>query len=75
MNEFKKCGCCGMPTNGAVEYHPYAACLMFHQTHSSIVVEANLKAVVEYGMLTAELGISLEDAMRDITKVRKSNEG
>ena len=42
------CGQCGMPVEDGPHYHPYAACLMFKQTHSSAQVEANLAAVIEH---------------------------
>lgn len=47
-NETRVCAECGMPGK-ADEYHPYAACLMFKQCHSSETVQANLDAVIAYG--------------------------
>jgi hypothetical protein len=43
--ELLPCQECGMPV-AAGEYHPYAACLMFHGCHGSEVVRANLSSVV-----------------------------
>lgn len=64
-----RCANCGMPIgadNRLFAYHPYAACLMFQASHNSATVEANLRAVVEYGMDCQRLGISLDRAMRNI---------
>ena len=44
------CAECGMPVDNATTYHPYAACLMFKACHNSVVVKANLDAVVWHGM-------------------------
>jgi hypothetical protein len=44
------CSACGMSVEPHA-YHPYAACLMFRACHDGNVVDANLKAVVEYGRL------------------------
>jgi len=40
------CAECGMEVS-PVEYHPYAACLMFKGCKDGHVVRENLKAVVE----------------------------
>jgi hypothetical protein len=40
------------------------------QGANSDKVESNLRAVVEYGMRAERGGVSLETAMRDISKVR-----
>ena len=51
---------CGMLVSPA-EYHPYAACLMFKSCHDSATVQANLDAVIAYGlMLDAVLKIDAE---------------
>ena len=39
---------CGMQTE-IVEYHPYAACLMFKACHDSETVQANLDSVIAHG--------------------------
>ena len=45
-----KSGCtqCGMSV-GPIEYHPYAACLMFAACRNSQTVRSNLSAVRAYG--------------------------
>ncbi|MEO0467601.1 MAG: hypothetical protein AAF216_13755 [Pseudomonadota bacterium] len=63
------CFNCGMHTNSPAEYHPYAACLMFEAARDGDTVEANLRAVVEYGMRAQALGLSLDEAMSDIRLV------
>jgi hypothetical protein len=63
------CSACGMPCR-VPEYHPYAACLMFKQTHNSATVFSNLKAVVEYGMQAERAGVSADKAMRQILGLR-----
>ena len=50
-------------------YHPYAACLMFQQTRSSEATQANLAAVVDYGMKAAKAGVTLEQALADFNAV------
>lgn len=67
--EFSKCAGCGMLTLSNVDYHPYAACVMFKRLLSSEKVEASLKAVIEYGMKAERAGLSPEEAIRDIRKV------
>jgi hypothetical protein len=52
-------------------YHPFAMCLMFKQTHSSTTARENLKSVVEYGMRAQRLGLTIDEVMNDITKVRE----
>lgn len=49
MDVVTRCVQCGMQTKNTFEYHPYAACLMYLTARDSMVVRANLKAVVEYG--------------------------
>ena len=39
------CTGCGMKCQPK-EYHPYAACLMFHGCHSAEVVRSNLRAII-----------------------------
>jgi hypothetical protein len=50
-------------------YHPFAACLMFQQTRSSEATQANLAAVLDYGMKAAAAGITLDQALSDINRV------
>ena len=75
------CSACGMPVGLHRNYHPYAACLMFRGCHAGNTVDANLRAVVEYGMKAQAAGVSLEKAMDDITwrnclpNVEHTNEG
>jgi hypothetical protein len=66
MNEFSKCARCGMNLLSATDYHPFAACVMFQGLKDGDRVEANIKAVIEYGMKAQAAGISAEQAMRDI---------
>lgn len=40
-----ECGMCIAP----MEYHPYAACLMFKGCHDAITVRANRDALVAHG--------------------------
>jgi hypothetical protein len=61
------CSACGMLVEQHRNYHPYAACLMFRGCHNGNTVDANLRAVVEYGMKAQAAGVSLEKAMDDIT--------
>lgn len=56
-------------------YHPYAACLMFQQTHSSEAVQANLAAVVAFGMSAQRAGVTLEQALADFNRVLFREEG
>lgn len=70
MKQFEKCAACGMSLLSARDYHPHAACQLFRLTQSSDKVESNIKSVIEYGMKAQELGLSSEEAMRDLTKVR-----
>jgi hypothetical protein len=63
------CSCCGMDSGGARVYHPYAACLMFQQTRSSEATQANMAAVVEYGMMAAKAGVTLEQALLNFNSV------
>lgn len=64
------CAHCGMSTKGPRDYHPWAACVMFKELRDGNRVEANLRAVVEYGIRCAAAGIDLDTAMRDMTKLR-----
>lgn len=63
------CRACGMADTDAPAYHPYAACLMMQAARNGRTVEANLRAVVEYGMKAHAAGISLDEAMSDIRSV------
>ena len=63
------CNACGMLVGGQKEYHPYAACLMFKACHNGNTVDANLAAVVEYGMKAQAAGLDLDQAMHDLTIV------
>ena len=73
-NENNKCSYCGMNTKSSREYHPYAACLMFTAYKNSSTVRANLRAVVEYGMRAERSGISLDDAMVNITLIKEKQD-
>ena len=63
------CSCCGLHAGPARAYHPYAACLMFLQTHSSEATQMNLAAVVDYEMKAQKAGVSLEQALSDFNSV------
>lgn len=63
------CSYCGMIAGPARAYHPFAACLMFQQTRSSGATQANLAAVVDYGMKAAAAGITLQQALNDFNRV------
>lgn len=69
MKKFKKCKNCDMLLSNDTEYHPYAACVMYRQTGQSEKVGNWLEQIVRYGMMAQEQGVSLGDALRDITKV------
>lgn len=60
------CSQCGMAETTPPAYHPYAACLMMQAARNGRVVDANLRAVVEYGMKAQAAGVSLDTAMRDV---------
>lgn len=62
------CASCGMLIE-APAYHPFIACALFKQTHDGRTVDANLRAVVEYGMRAAAAGVDLDTAMRRIDLV------
>lgn len=47
-----RCHDCGMPCSYG-DYHPYAACLMFKDSHSSEIVRENLQAILEEGRATS----------------------
>jgi len=68
------CSHCGMVTKSMREYHPYAACLMMKASGNGNAVEANLRAVVEYGMNAQKRGLSLDVVMRNIAALRRSND-
>ena len=68
------CHFCGMADAGAPRYHPYAACLMMMAAKNGNTVEANLRAVVEYGMRAERSGISLDAAMADISLTQRPHE-
>ena len=63
------CSQCGMSGTEAPKYHPYAACLMFRGVGDGRTVDANLRAVVEYGMTVQKHGISLDEAMSNLSAV------
>lgn len=69
------CTNCGMDNCEAPKYHPYLACLAFRECKDGNKVEANLRAVVEYGMKAERAGISLKTAMSDISMVIRGLEG
>lgn len=64
------CASCGMHLPVAA-YHPFAACELFKALWHSGQVQANLRAVVEYGMAAERAGVSLERAMSDIAWIRE----
>lgn len=53
MNDNRDCACCGMLCS-PLEFHPYAACLMFKACKNGETVRANLAFVVEYGKNQAQ---------------------
>lgn len=61
------CSSCGMTKNSPTEFHPAAACALFEHLKNSPLVEANIRFVVEYGMKAQKHGLSLDQAMNDIT--------
>jgi len=67
MNELSRgmCACaeCGMVVE-MCEYHPYAACLMFKQCSSSIIVRKNLKPVVDFGAKNSIPISKIEELMK-----------
>lgn len=63
------CADCGMRTETLREYHPHVACRAFKVELNSDTVRANLRAVVEYGMMAGRAGVSLDDAMADFNTV------
>lgn len=63
------CSCCGMEDGPGLAYHPYAACLMFKETHSSEATQMNLAAVVQYGMNAQKAGVTLEQALANVNSV------
>jgi hypothetical protein len=65
MKQFILCAECGMPVLPK-EYHPYAACVLYRQLGQSDKVSDLLLDVVRYGYKSAQKGVSLIDAMRDI---------
>lgn len=69
----KTCGECGMPVDPG-QYHPYTACLLFKQTHSSAEVEANLAAVVEHGAAGARAFIAAQAADKDALRAEAARE-
>jgi hypothetical protein len=67
-----KCTQCGMLLLSPTDYHTYAACQLFRYTLNSDKVEANIRAIIEYGMRAQEAGITAEQAMRDTRLVRQA---
>ncbi len=63
---YSPCASCGMADVGAPKYHPHLACLAFRGCRNGNTVEANLEAVVRYGMRAQAAGLNLEQAMNDI---------
>ncbi len=51
-----RCEECGMPLDEVMEYHPYAACLMFRGCQDSESVRTNLQDVLEHGRMTETKG-------------------
>lgn len=62
------CAACGMAIE-APAYHPYLACVAFKALQDGNKVQANLRAVVEYGMKAAEAKVSIDKAMQNISRV------
>lgn len=48
--QFPACADCGMVLDSPMEYHPYAACLMYKQSRDRKSVIENLKSVIEVGI-------------------------
>jgi hypothetical protein len=65
VKEFSTCAECGM-TVIMSEYHPYAACVLYRQTHQSEKVADLLRDVALYGYQAAKNGLELDDALRNI---------
>jgi hypothetical protein len=59
-----------MTTETVSEYHSWAVCQLFLHTNNSKQVRDNIRAVIEYGMKAQEKGVSIEDAMTCVHKVR-----
>lgn len=59
--EEKDCACCGMLCS-PLEFHPYAACLMFKACQNGNTVRANLEFVVRYGKDQAQQREAQESA-------------
>lgn len=53
MRKDNECACCGMLC-APLEFHPYAACLMFKACSNGNTVRANLDFVFEYAKRIAE---------------------
>ena len=64
------CQECGMLVGEGPRYHPYAACLMMKAAKNGTTVEANLQAVVKFGMDAQRSGVSLKRAMEHFPSVR-----
>lgn len=62
------CVWCGMSVS-PLAYHPFAACMMFRSAKDGSAVEANLRAVVDFGMQAQQCGITIETAMKNIAVV------
>lgn len=70
-NKFKsKCYGCGMPLRTGREYHPFLVCKCFEYLQDGNQIEENLKAIFEYAYRAKELGLTIKEAMNDITLVR-----
>lgn len=69
--EFSACTHCGMLCDNVAAYHPFAACELFKRLRSGEKVEANIKAVVEYGMKAQDRGVSITEAMNNVSSVLK----
>lgn len=72
QDEDIKCNGCGMSLETGREYHPFLACTSFRFLESSTQVEANLRAIIEYAYKAKECGLTVEEAMRDVTLARSS---
>lgn len=68
------CSACGMHVGKPAAYHPHIACLAFKAAGNGNTVEANLRAVVQYGMDAQRAGVSLDRAMADISWTRREDQ-
>lgn len=65
------CHECGMVGKTVREYHPWAVCQLFKATHDAGAVRANIKSIIQYGMLAQEAGLSVDEAFADFNLVHR----